>query len=125
MLWVFLAQDHCILDSACTACGSELFKDLVGYPLARGGCLCPGGWVCITNAIGRFINIVGLWPYGQLFCIAKRYYTCYIWRVRRKAWKIQNSDFSTYFCFYSQLFFNYLKWMKTLCLLFMDVSLEI
>ena len=35
-------------------------KDLVRYPLGREGVFAPGGCVCLTLAMGRVINIVGL-----------------------------------------------------------------
>ena len=48
-------------------------------PGARGGVSPPQvGMSAFTIAMGRLINIVDLWPYGQHFCIAKRYYICYM-----------------------------------------------
>ena len=47
----------------------SIFKDLVRYPLAREGVYAQVGGSAYPIAIGRLINIVGLWPYGQHFCI--------------------------------------------------------
>ena len=44
---------------------NAFFKTLVRHPLAREGVFAQGGRVFLTIAMGRLINIVGLWPYGQ------------------------------------------------------------
>ena len=54
------------------------FKDLVRYPHIREGVSAPGGWVWLAHAMARLIIIVGLWPYGQHFCITKRCYECHL-----------------------------------------------
>ena len=36
------------------------------------------GGSAFTIAMGRIITSLGLWPYGQHFCIAKRYYALYM-----------------------------------------------
>ena len=42
------------------------------------------GVFCIASAMGRFINIAGLWPYRQHFCIAKRSYNYWLWGIDKE-----------------------------------------
>ena len=42
---------------------------LLWYSQVKEGVSAPGGYVWLPHAMGRVINIVGLWPYGQHFCI--------------------------------------------------------
>ena len=99
----------------------HFFKDLVRYPHVREGVSAPGGWVWLAHAMVRLNNIVGLWPYGQhgehcLEILCKYIMSVMSKRNNQRVGRIPNSDLSTSFCFYYNLFFNKLKWMKLLLL---------
>ena len=76
--------------------------------LGRKGVSAPGGCVCpIYSAMGRVDNIVdSISALQQYYWVVKDAKKCY------KYGGIQNSDFSTYFCFYSNLIFNNLRCMR-------------
>ena len=101
--------------------GSGIFKDLVSlYSLAREGVFATGGYFLpYSFAMGRLITVVGLWPYGQHFYTAKKsyqYQAVHCCKQKKQPGFHFYLNFSTSFCFYSQLIFTNLKWMNSFLL---------
>ena len=75
------------------------------------------GVFALLMAMGRFINIVGLWPYGQHFCIGTILLSTDC-KCEEDITYIRHQGGGKYiFLFLFNFFFNNLKWMRLLLFL--------